>query len=120
MGLLLSSQKSQAIEPEKSSETKVEDVKTDETQISTSEEVIKTSEPENVLETKKETSVSDVVQPIPTAVLTSVSEGNTVGIVERYVEQPGTKVEVVPVDTSERVDVVKKPKKKNKSKKNKD
>lgn len=120
MGLLLSSQKPQAIEPEKQLDTKVEDVKTGETQISSMEEVIKTSKPENVLETKKETSVSDVVQPTPTAVNTSVSENNTVGVVERYVEQPGTKVEVVPVDTSERVDVVKKPKKKNKNKKNKD
>lgn len=124
MGLSLSTQNPGVIEPSK---TQVEEVKpTDTTKVNTTE-IIKTSETitepvnEVVVETSKERAVSDILPPTPnsTPTLTSTTEDKTLEVLERYVEHQGTKVEVVPVDTSERIDVVKKTKKK-KNKKNKD
>lgn len=120
MGLSWSTQNPGAIDPSKS---KVEEVKPTETTQANTEEVVKTTEtvtePVNeIVEGGKERAVSDVLPPTPnsTPVLTSVTEDKTLEVLERYVEQQGTKVEVVPVDTSERIDVVKKKtKKKNKS-----
>lgn len=123
MGLSLSTQKSEVINPNKTVETKVEEVKPTDTTKANIEEITKTSEtvtePVNeIVETTKEKAISDVLPPTP--VLSSSTEDKTNEVLERYVEQPGTKVEVAPVDTSERIDVVKKAKKKNKNKKNKD
>jgi hypothetical protein len=124
MGLSWSTQNPGAVEANKS---KVEEVKPTETTKTNIEEVAKTSEivtepvNETEVETNKERAVSDVLPPTPnsTPILTSATEDKSLEVLERYVEQQGTKVEVVPVDTSERMDVVKKTKRK-KNKKNKD
>lgn len=72
--------------------------------------------PENVENISDDNKVKDVTTPTPnsTPIFKPVEEGKTIEVLERYVEPPGTKVEVAPVDVAAAEDVVKKSKKKHK------
>ena len=93
--------------------------KPNETTVETTIETTKLSEnslPENVESVNDDNRVKDVTTPTPnsTPILKSVEEGKAIEVLERYVEPPGTKVEVAPVDVAPAEDVVKKSKRKHK------
>jgi hypothetical protein len=70
---------------------------------------------ETVQITSTETVSHTVSNPVEEPVATAVTD-NPNEVVERYVEKPGTKVEVAPVEVAPADDVVKKTKRKNKNK----
>lgn len=68
------------------------------------------------IETVSHTDTDPVEEPVANS--TGVTD-NQNEVIERYVEKPGTKVEVAPVEVAATDDVVKKTKKKNKKNKSK-
>lgn len=112
MGLIQST--ATAPEPAKSTEVVQQPSTTTETT-----EVKPEMKTETPTEKASEVKIAEITAtPNSTPLLKPMEEEKGVEVLERYIEPPGTKVEVAPVDVAPAGDVVKKNKKKNK--KNKD
>jgi hypothetical protein len=86
------------------------------TEVPPTQTTVEESKPTDTVQTTPtETTTNTVINSVDEPVAPSLTD-NSNEVLERYIEKPGTKVEVVPVDVAPADDVVKKTKKKNKNK----